>query len=77
MVESCGGNAGLPIARTASARTSRCSCIRLITADTVEERIEELKARKAELAQAVLEGGGTRDKLKFDEDDLNALFAAE
>src|SRR5690348_14978027 len=50
---------------------------RLICADTVEERIEDLKARKAELAQAVLEGGGTRDKLKFDEDDLNALFAAE
>jgi SNF2 family DNA or RNA helicase len=50
---------------------------RLICADTVEERIEDLKARKAELAQAVLEGGGTRDKLKFDEDDLNALFAVE
>jgi superfamily II DNA or RNA helicase len=50
---------------------------RLICADTVEERIEDLKARKAELAQAVLEGGGTRDKLKFDEADLDALFAAE
>jgi SNF2 family DNA or RNA helicase len=49
---------------------------RLICADTVEERIEDLKARKAELARAVLEGGGTRDRLKFDEDDLNALFAA-
>jgi superfamily II DNA or RNA helicase len=50
---------------------------RLICADTVEERIEDLKARKAELAQAVLEGGGTRDKLAFDEEDLNALFATE
>jgi SNF2 family DNA or RNA helicase len=50
---------------------------RLICADTVEERIEDLKARKAELAQAVLEGGGTRDKLAFDEADLDALFAAE
>src|SRR6185437_4631561 len=37
---------------------------RLITSGTVEERIEDLKARKAELAQAVLEGGGTRDKLR-------------
>ncbi len=50
---------------------------RLICANTVEERIEELKARKAELAEAVLAGGGTRDRLKFDEDDLNALFAAD
>ena len=50
---------------------------RLICAGTVEERIEQLKARKAELAQAVLEGGGTRDKLAFDEEDLEALFAAE
>ncbi|HEX7324170.1 MAG TPA: DEAD/DEAH box helicase [Rhodanobacteraceae bacterium] len=50
---------------------------RLICADTVEERIEDLKQRKAELARAVLDGGGTRDRLKFDEDDLNALFAPE
>jgi superfamily II DNA or RNA helicase len=49
---------------------------RLICADTVEERIEDLKARKAELAQAVLDGGGTRDRLKFDESDLDTLFAA-
>ncbi len=48
---------------------------RLICTDTVEERIEVLKARKAELAQAVLEGGGTRDRLRFDESDLDALFA--
>ncbi len=48
---------------------------RLITAATVEERIEELKARKAELAEAVLEGGGTREKLSFDQEDLDALLA--
>ncbi|MBB3226294.1 superfamily II DNA or RNA helicase [Luteibacter sp. Sphag1AF] len=48
---------------------------RLITAGTVEERIEELKARKAELAEAVLEGGGSREKLSFDENDLDALLA--
>ena len=49
---------------------------RLITSGTVEERIEELKERKAELAAAVLEGGGTRDKLSFDQGDLDALLAA-
>jgi superfamily II DNA or RNA helicase len=48
---------------------------RLITAGTVEERIEELKARKAELAEAVLEGGGSREKLSFDQTDLDALLA--
>ncbi|HEX7111717.1 MAG TPA: DEAD/DEAH box helicase, partial [Mizugakiibacter sp.] len=48
---------------------------RLICAGTVEERIEALKARKAELAEAVLAGGGTRDRLAFDEADLEALFA--
>ena len=48
---------------------------RLITAGTVEERIEELKARKAELAEAVLEGGGTRERLSFDQEDLDALLA--
>ncbi|MEW5833741.1 MAG: DEAD/DEAH box helicase [Pseudomonadota bacterium] len=48
---------------------------RLITANTVEERIEEMKARKAELADAVLEGGGAREKLSFDQADLDALLA--
>ncbi|MGN6227512.1 MAG: DEAD/DEAH box helicase [Dyella sp.] len=48
---------------------------RLITSNTVEERIEELKLRKAELADAVLEGGGTREKLSFDQGDLDALLA--
>jgi len=48
---------------------------RLITAGTVEERIEEMKARKAELAEAVLEGGGSREKLSFDQTDLEMLLA--
>ena len=48
---------------------------RLITSGTVEERIEELKVRKAELAAAVLEGGGTRERLSFDQGDLDALLA--
>ncbi|HZX70753.1 MAG TPA: DEAD/DEAH box helicase [Rhodanobacter sp.] len=48
---------------------------RLITSGTVEERIEELKARKAELAAAVLEGGGSREKLSFEQGDLDALLA--
>jgi SNF2 family DNA or RNA helicase len=41
----------------------------------VEERIEELKLRKAELAAAVLEGGGSRERLSFEQDDLDALLA--
>jgi superfamily II DNA or RNA helicase len=48
---------------------------RLITTGTVEERIEEMKVRKAELAAAVLEGGGTRERLSFDQRDLDALLA--
>jgi SNF2 family DNA or RNA helicase len=48
---------------------------RLITTGTVEERIEALKLRKAELAEAVLSGGGTRDRLRFDQDDLDSLLA--
>ncbi|HEY4145141.1 MAG TPA: DEAD/DEAH box helicase [Pinirhizobacter sp.] len=48
---------------------------RLIAAGTVEERIEELKSRKAQLADAVLEGGGSRERLSFDENDLDALLA--
>ena len=48
---------------------------RLITSGTVEERIEELKARKAKLAAAVLEGGGSREKLSFDQTDLDTLLA--
>lgn len=48
---------------------------RLICANTVEQRIEALKARKAELADAILSGGGTRDRLSFSEEDLESLFA--
>jgi superfamily II DNA or RNA helicase len=48
---------------------------RLITSGTVEERIEELKLRKAELADAVLEGGGSREKLSFEQADLDSLLA--
>ena len=48
---------------------------RPITVGRVEERIEELKARKAELAEAVVTGGGTREKLSFDQSDLDALLA--
>src|SRR5690625_51708 len=48
---------------------------RLITANTVEERIEAMKARKAALAEAVLAGGGIRERLQFDQADLEALLA--
>ncbi|HEX7340217.1 MAG TPA: DEAD/DEAH box helicase [Rhodanobacteraceae bacterium] len=48
---------------------------RLITANTVEERIEALQVRKAALAEAVLAGGGSREKLQFDQTDLDALLA--
>ena len=48
---------------------------RLVAAGTVEERIEAMKERKAELARAVLDGGGTRDRLAFDQSDLEALLA--
>jgi superfamily II DNA or RNA helicase len=47
---------------------------RLICRGTVEEKIQALQARKAELAQAVLEGGSTKS-LAFSEEDLGALFA--
>lgn len=48
---------------------------KLICAGTVEEKIQALQARKAELARAVLEGGSTQ-ALRFDEDDVAELFAA-
>ena len=47
---------------------------RLICAGTVEEKIQALQARKAELARAVFEGGATTE-LRFDEADLEALFS--
>ncbi|MCK9489021.1 MAG: DEAD/DEAH box helicase [Xanthomonadales bacterium] len=47
---------------------------KLICAGTVEEKIQGLQERKAELARAVLEGGSSQ-RLRFDEGDLDALFA--
>jgi superfamily II DNA or RNA helicase len=47
---------------------------RLICKDTVEEKIQAMQERKAGLAQAVLEGGGSTQRLRFDERDLEALF---
>ena len=48
---------------------------RLVAAGTVEERIEALKQRKAALVEAVLDGGGSRERLSFDQDDLDLLLA--
>ncbi|MEO7068277.1 MAG: DEAD/DEAH box helicase, partial [Rhodanobacter sp.] len=48
---------------------------RLICTGTVEEKIQALQARKADLAQAVLDGGGATKRLRFDEADLAELFA--
>ncbi|MGH8129063.1 MAG: DEAD/DEAH box helicase, partial [Gammaproteobacteria bacterium] len=47
---------------------------RLICAGTVEEKIQAMQARKADLARAVLEGGASQ-RLRFDEADLAELFA--
>jgi superfamily II DNA or RNA helicase len=47
---------------------------KLICAGTVEEKIQALQQRKAELARAVLEGAGTQ-ALLFDESDVADLFA--
>ena len=47
---------------------------KLICAGTVEEKIQALQQRKAELARAVLEGGDVHS-LRFDEEDLADLFA--
>ena len=47
---------------------------KLICTGTVEEKIQALQARKSDLAQAVLEGGSSQ-RLRFDEGDLDALFA--
>jgi SNF2 family DNA or RNA helicase len=47
---------------------------KLICTDTVEAKILALQQRKAELAQAVLEGGRST-ALRFDEADLAELFA--
>ncbi len=47
---------------------------KLICSGTVEEKIQALQQRKADLAAAVLEGGSTQS-LRFDESDLAELFA--
>lgn len=47
---------------------------KLICAGTVEEKIQAMQERKAELARAVLEGGSST-ALRFDEVDLAELFA--
>ena len=47
---------------------------KLICAGTVEEKIQALQQRKAELAEAVLEGGSTQ-AARFEEADLAELFA--
>lgn len=47
---------------------------RLICAGTVEEKIHHLQQRKADLADAILEGGSSRSA-RFDEADLAELFA--
>nr|WP_281504523.1 DEAD/DEAH box helicase [Chromohalobacter sarecensis] len=50
---------------------------KLVCAGTVEERIIDLQARKADLAASILEGGAERtsDGPLFDEEDLALLFA--
>ncbi|WP_280553649.1 DEAD/DEAH box helicase [Halomonas sp. 25-S5] len=50
---------------------------KLVCAGTVEERILELQARKADLAASILESGSERrsDGPLFDEEDLALLFA--
>ncbi len=47
---------------------------KLICTGTVEEKIQALQQRKAGLARAVLEGG-TRTGFRFDQNDIEALFA--
>ncbi|MHB8911617.1 MAG: SNF2-related protein [Lysobacter sp.] len=47
---------------------------KLICRGTVEEKIQAMQQRKAALAEAVL-SGGSRQTLRFDEDDIAALFA--
>jgi SNF2 family DNA or RNA helicase len=47
---------------------------KLIARGTVEEKIQAMQGRKADLARAVLEGGGASTRLRFDEKDLEALF---
>ncbi len=48
---------------------------RLICTGTVEEKIQAMQSRKAELARAVLDGGGSTQQLRFNETDVAELFA--
>ncbi len=47
---------------------------RLVTTNSVEERIEAMKARKAALADALLNGGSST-RLHFDKQDIETLLA--
>lgn len=47
---------------------------KLIMAGSVEEKIQAMQQKKAELARALLEGGASQ-RLRFDEEDLASLFA--
>jgi len=47
---------------------------KLLCSGTVEEKIQAMQARKADLAAAVLDGGSST-QVKFGEDDLAELFA--
>jgi hypothetical protein len=47
----------------------------LIAAGSIEERIAELQQRKAALADAILEGGGSSGP-RFNDADLDALLAS-
>jgi hypothetical protein len=62
-----------PTAPTASARQRAVTVYRLVAKGTVEEKIQTLKARKRELAEAVIaESVGPLQALT--EDDLDALL---
>ncbi len=52
-------------------QTQPVTVYRLITADTVEERVIELHARKKEMAEEILDGA---EKSRLSKDDLMALF---
>jgi SNF2 family DNA or RNA helicase len=47
---------------------------RLITENTIEEKMEGLKARKSALAEGILSGAGT-GALKMTEADVEMLFS--
>ncbi len=49
---------------------------KLICSGTVEEKIQVLQQRKADLAAAVLKGGTTQ-KVRFEEEDIETLFGTD